>query len=337
LGRAAQVDGAALETGTGVAPSSDYASVPRDVSSTTDGAIALPAGRFFGRAKFSRLLGQIRLTETTCSSGLRLPRHSHELGLVVFVLSGRYDEAYSNHETHERRPMSVLYHPAGMPHSEVHKTTGRRLIVELSSDLSTRLVEIGVELDRPCELDGTGSVARARQLYCEYCNPDAVSKLAVEMLTLDLFVRCRRARMRMRGCAPWFVRQAQEILRAKAVEGVSVQVLAREVGVEPVHLTKAFHHWTGQTISECMRRHRLDFACREMLRSDATLFDVAIAAGYYDQSHFCRTFRRDVGMTPSEFRRSVLRRSRPGGGSRESLNHDGLPACGPTHGNGIKG
>ena len=236
-----------------------------------------------------------------------LPRHAHELGLFVLVLSGRYDEILSNREIHERRPMSLLYLPCELPHEERHKEPGRRFMVELPVPFVRRIAQIGLDLERPHDLTGTRALGVARQLYREFCTPDAVSTLAIESLTLQLFVWIRREKMTVEACVPRFVRQAHEIIRARFGESLSVEALAREVGVNPVHLTKAFKRWTGHTISDRVRALRLDFASREMLRPDVTLFDVAIAAGFYDQSHFCRAFRRQTGMTPSEFRRQSLR------------------------------
>lgn len=271
----------------------------------------LPAGRFFGTSKSARSAGSFRLTESAYSSGTRLPRHAHEQGHFVLVLSGHYEEIVAGHDAFDRRPMSLLFLPGDLVHEERHEAPGRHFMVEPPAPFMRRIGEIGVDLTRPYDLTHTHALAVARQLYRELCHPDSVSMLAIESLTLQLFVEIRRERMPAERRIPRFVRQTQEILRARFAESLSVEALACEVGVDPVHLTKAFRRWTGQGISDCVRAHRLDYACREMLRSDLTLFDIAIAAGYYDQSHFCRAFRQHTGMTPSEFRRQSLRRPRP--------------------------
>lgn len=271
----------------------------------------LAAGRFFGTSKVSRAAGAFRLTESAYSVGTVLPRHTHELGLLVLVLSGRYEETFTRRETFERRPMSLLYLPSNLPHEERHLEAGRRFMVELPSPFVVRMAELGLDLTRLHDLTGTSAVAVARQLYREFSSPDAILPFATEALALQLFVRIRREQSPGESRVPHFVRQAQEILRAKFAENLSVAALAREVGVSPIHLTKAFRRWTGHSITEDVRAHRLDFACREMLRGNRTLFDIAIAAGYYDHSHFCREFRRHTGMTPGNFRRLALRRTGP--------------------------
>ena len=41
----------------------------------------------------------------------------------------------------------------------------------------------------------------------------------------------------------------------------------------------------------------------ELAGLDKSLSEIALAAGFYDQSHFANAFKRYTGMTPSEFRR----------------------------------
>jgi AraC family transcriptional regulator len=270
---------------------------------------SLPAGRFFGTSKVSRAAGPFRLTEAAYSAGTVLPTHAHELGVFVLVLSGRYEEMRGRHEIYERRPMSLLYLPGSLPHAERHAEAGRRFMLEVPGSFVSRMADLGLDLTRTHDLTGTSAVGIARQLYREFTSPDAIFTLAIEALMLLLAVHIRRDRAAGEARAPRFVRQAQEILRAKFAENLSVAALAREVGVSPVHLTKAFRRWAGRSISDEVRGHRLDFACREMMTAERSLFDIAIAAGYYDQSHFCREFRRHTGMTPSDFRRQALRRT----------------------------
>jgi AraC family transcriptional regulator len=46
----------------------------------------------------------------------------------------------------------------------------------------------------------------------------------------------------------------------------------------------------------------VDFAARKLVTSDEPLTGIALAAGFSDQSHFSRTFKRQTGMTPATFR-----------------------------------
>jgi AraC family transcriptional regulator len=53
-----------------------------------------------------------------------------------------------------------------------------------------------------------------------------------------------------------------------------------------------------------VRRLRVEAACGQLAEGDRTLAEIAQEAGFCDQSHFHRVFRRQVGMTPAAFRRA---------------------------------
>jgi AraC family transcriptional regulator len=73
--------------------------------------------------------------------------------------------------------------------------------------------------------------------------------------------------------------------------------------VHPVYLACAFRRHYRSTVGEYVRRLRVEFACRELSATRAPLAQVALAAGFADQSQFSRTFKRVVGLTPTEYRK----------------------------------
>jgi AraC family transcriptional regulator len=58
-------------------------------------------------------------------------------------------------------------------------------------------------------------------------------------------------------------------------------------------------------MGEYLRRLRIGRAARQLAESETPLAEIALAAGFADQSHFSNVFRRQTGMSPSSFRRSV--------------------------------
>jgi AraC family transcriptional regulator len=83
--------------------------------------------------------------------------------------------------------------------------------------------------------------------------------------------------------------------------------VALDAGVHPVSLARAFRHHYGCTVGEYIRRLRIRYACDRLLGSDDSLVEIAYAAGFSHQAHLSRTFKRTLGLSPSQFRR--LRRA----------------------------
>ena len=69
-------------------------------------------------------------------------------------------------------------------------------------------------------------------------------------------------------------------------------------------MARVFRQHCGVTLGEYVRKLRVDFAARQLISTDEPLTGIAFAAGFSDQSHFTRTFKRQTGMTPDAFRRN---------------------------------
>jgi len=83
---------------------------------------------------------------------------------------------------------------------------------------------------------------------------------------------------------------------------VSAAELAREVGVHRVHLARVFRAHLGCSIGDYHRRRRVAWAANELRHGEASLSDIALRAGFADQSHFSRVFKQWTGVTPRAWR-----------------------------------
>ena len=88
---------------------------------------------------------------------------------------------------------------------------------------------------------------------------------------------------------------------------VSVTWLARHLGCTPDHLSRAFQRTTGSTLIGSINRMRIKHAISLMHREEFNISEIAWATGYATQSYFNRLFRRQMGMTPRQYRSSVAR------------------------------
>ena len=90
-------------------------------------------------------------------------------------------------------------------------------------------------------------------------------------------------------------------------ESLHVAQLAAIAGVSPRQVERRFHNATGMSPTDFITRARLDEACRQLRDSVQTIGQIALNLGFYDQSAFTRLFRKHLGTTPSEFRRTRRR------------------------------
>ena len=86
-------------------------------------------------------------------------------------------------------------------------------------------------------------------------------------------------------------------------ETLTLEEIAAVAGVHPVHLASVFRRHYGCTVGDAVRRLRIDYACRQLARSEVSLAEIALDAGFASQSHFTRTFRRLTGTTPAQYRK----------------------------------
>jgi AraC family transcriptional regulator len=105
-----------------------------------------------------------------------------------------------------------------------------------------------------------------------------------------------------RGRPPaWLARLMTEV-RESWQPRVSVRDVARRADVHPVYLARAVRRWYGTGMGDELRRQRLRVAAAAVAGAAGTVSAAAQAAGFADEPHLCREFRRAVGLTPGRYR-----------------------------------
>jgi transcriptional regulator GlxA family with amidase domain len=102
-------------------------------------------------------------------------------------------------------------------------------------------------------------------------------------------------------------------LRAWIIENLAAELnidsVARRAGMSRRNLCRAFHRHTGMTPSKFVEAARVDAAQRWLAQSDHSLDDVAQRCGFGSAETLRRTFRRCLGVTPSDYRQRERRMS----------------------------
>lgn len=265
--------------------------------------LRLKAGQFYGETAQSLTANDFRFTEKSYSTLSKLPYHAHELSHFCFVLEGGYREKIGA-AFFDRVPRSLVFYPPDTSHAEEHLTEGRHFLVEIDTNGLERVQEYGARLNDHSALAGDESLWLAARMYREFRERDKFSPLALECLSNELLIAASRQYLQSpeRKCPRW-MSKVIEYLNESFIVPPSLSELAAEVGVHPTHLTRAFRQFEHCTISDYIRKIRIERACQDMLDSDDSLVDIALGTGFADQTHFTRSFKRITGMTPTEFRR----------------------------------
>ena len=234
------------------------------------------------------------------AAGLRMPRHAHEEFRFCLALSGSYTDSWRRgYRTRTSRQLSL--HPAGEFHTSVFHTPTDCFHIEFTQGWRERLLgDAGIAPEPQEFLNGRVPVV-ARQLYQEFRHADACSSLVLQGLASELIGWTARELTREVRHPPAWVFQARDLLHDRFNEALSLSDIAGTLDVHPVHLAREFKRAFGSTVGAYLRERRVEFVCRQ-LPLGARLADVALQAGFADQSHLTRVFKRLVGCTPKQFR-----------------------------------
>lgn len=107
------------------------------------------------------------------------------------------------------------------------------------------------------------------------------------------------------GLPPRAARRVRDYIDAHLDENVSIEVLAGVAGLSMFHFARAFKQSEGLTPHGYIVQRRVRRAQELLAGTDLPLSEIALAAGFSDQSHCSRRFREHVGVTPSTYRWSM--------------------------------
>jgi len=105
------------------------------------------------------------------------------------------------------------------------------------------------------------------------------------------------------GLAPWQVLRVRTHVEANLGSTVRACELAAIARLSPGHFSRAFKGSLGVAPTAYIARQRVARAQAMMLTTDEPLCQIALACGFYDQSHLTRVFRRCAGASPRDWRR----------------------------------
>lgn len=265
--------------------------------------IRLSQGTYFGSLEATHSVAGLTISENTYAADERIPMHVHAHPFVCLVMSGGFTER-SGRKATECGAGSVIWHPEGEAHEDRFAAGGGRCVgIEFDRSWLTHLDESAVLPGRRTVARGGAPSWLAARISRELSQPDTLAPFAIEGLACALMAELARSAPAAPSKRPIWIDRGIARLREEFTNPPTISTLAADAGVHRSHFVRVFQRHMGCTVGDFVRRLRIDWACGELRRrTGPRLSDLALAAGFADQAHFSRTFKRITGTTPRVYR-----------------------------------
>jgi AraC family transcriptional regulator len=224
--------------------------------------------------------------------------HCHVNPHISFVLSGGCAERKKNQ--YERLPGRITFYQAGEPHQILNMCQSVHINLEMTQAF---LLQSGfAEATFGSTLEKTPD-ARLLMLgvYRELLADDAFSHTSVRMLLLGFLNRAQCWREEKQQ--PDWIKKVHEAINDRWNETLGLEDLSQLAGVHPVTVSSYFPRYFSCTLGAYMRKLKIERALELLKKPGISLTDVAYACGFFDQSHFTRTFKQLTGFLPTQYQK----------------------------------
>jgi len=249
-----------------------------------------------------------------------ISRHEHPEVFVHVVLSGSVGYQVTTGNRTRRFsavPGTTFVLPQGTIDEVIWEGRTHRLAMSIQPELLAAAAaevtrETDVELTPHWDLIDPRIQALLQAMALDLRDGSPVGALYGEFLTNALAVHLV-GRYGVRSATPIVykgglpgrrLRRVLDYIGDNLAEDLSLSKLAEIAGMSPHYFAELFRRSTGCPPHRFVLSKRIDRAKARLRGAKHSVIDAALDAGFQNPSHFARTFRRLVGVTPGEFRRS---------------------------------
>lgn len=87
-------------------------------------------------------------------------------------------------------------------------------------------------------------------------------------------------------------------------EPIGLKEVAQFVGYSGAYLSYLVRNLTGKTLSDWIIERRLTQACNLLLKTDLSVYEIAVSAGYQTPNHFFKQFRDYYKVSPKAWKQT---------------------------------
>ena len=242
------------------------------------------------------MIGEIRYR-----AGQRFEKHIDHKSRISVILSGHVKESASGRDEFGGCG-SIVFKPGDVAHQNIFGDLGSR-IFSVVFDESFFDENPDVHISDWQWFHGVDSTAVALSFAQNMLHLEDEEDLYDELV--DLYAKISRSNTDLRDQIPPWVRRVHEQIIHEYPTAIRTRDLAENLGVHPVYLARVFRRYYGCSIKDLIRRVRLQYALDELSKGEKSIIQIALEAGFSDQSHLNRVFQASLHMSPGKFRNWV--------------------------------
>lgn len=231
------------------------------------------------------------------------PSHVHDDWTVLLIDEGAVAYALERGR-HRATPAAVTLLPPLVPHdgrSAIEGASFRKRVLYLSADWLPADVADGAAVDPVLRSPTARAIAAG--IHDALTHPADVLAAECGVLALREAASAQYGRAASAPADPHdapLARRLRNLLDERMRDGVTIEEAGRLLGARPSHLVRVFSRSYGIPPHRYLTGRRVDRA-RRLLLAGRPAAEVAVTAGFHDQAHMSRHFRRVLGTTPGTF------------------------------------
>jgi AraC family transcriptional regulator len=255
-------------------------------------------GTYVGRKIKERTFGHIITSETAFVPDMSSTWHYHANPHFSHILAGGSKEIRKGGSDIQYAGKGLYYYP-GIAHQNIDYRPGTRIFnVELEPDFfetfGIPVPSASLMFDNDNHLNTKGLIRIMKEHYLD----DVDAGIAVDQLCINLV---NPAKKEDKFCPEW-TKKIETVMNDHWNQPLSLSMLAGQLGLHPVTISRYFPRYFGCSAGEYLRRIKVERALALIRLNRSPLTDIAYECGFTDQAHFTKTFRHVTGLLPKQYR-----------------------------------
>lgn len=106
---------------------------------------------------------------------------------------------------------------------------------------------------------------------------------------------------------PSSMEKIEEYLRANYQQEITLQEIADRFYLSREHISRKFKQEYHETITDYVTRIRMEKAKELLANPRSKIYEIAYHIGYHNEKYFSKVFKKFYGVTPNEYRTSLVK------------------------------